>query len=508
MPGKIGYAILARVVATVAAVGVAALYVHDRMGAHGGTAPSPSVHSARSSHAAIPSCPQIVKGEAITPAYLASELLARGRFSTNELLLNRWVPEQRFATPNQMASLDVFEYDFPKLEAAERSLDDIDRMPVLRQIFQEVTRGKADDCDKWCALMDYLSNAMRHTPLGQPMHPDGTMVQDPLVLLKLGEGRCGHTARVAVDLALANGYEARLVQLACHVVAEVKWGGSWHCIDADADFPAEQLRGVLTGLPSAAALAKDPYRLDKLPARGWQMGVSMHRTRHGQYVMDGDSTRYGGMMLTSSRYFASEVFAGEFASVPMPRKGLIYSYKNGTARDWQRDRDYGWNNLRVETEMIPMIPLEYAVSRLMIIAPAVVYRKNGVSTIPVRFLPASRTVVNRRNVRDAWADTSGFAYEIRVSTNSRGWSNNFRNYEYMPQPNDGNVAVLDKVRAYDGGVLGVDLQITPSADVFIEVLPRHAPLTARGTFLWPSNEACVHVVPENRPLWTCRRERF
>ena len=144
------------------------------------------------------------------------------------------------------------------MKSVEASLSGCDRASALKQLFEKITRGQASDCDKWYATMDFLRLAMRHTTVGQPMHRDGSMVCDPLTLLSLGEGRCGHVARVVVDLALANGYRARLVQLACHVVAEVRWGGQWHCIDANADFPPALVRTVLRGLPSVVELAKGP----------------------------------------------------------------------------------------------------------------------------------------------------------------------------------------------------------------------------------------------------------
>ena len=79
------------------------------------------------------------------------------------------------------------------------------------------------------------------------MHPDKSIVKDPLVLLELGEMRCGHVAGLAVDLFDAMGYEGRLVQLSCHVIAEIKYDGRWHYFDLRAP--------VLTRHPASRALS-------------------------------------------------------------------------------------------------------------------------------------------------------------------------------------------------------------------------------------------------------------
>ncbi len=432
------------------------------------------------------------------------ETIVRQATPENELAASRWLPAKRYSTYEEMMSLNTYEYDFARLEAVEASLSGYDRASALRQLFQRITRGQHSDCDKWYATMDFLRLAMRHTTIGQPMHRDGSMVCDPLTLLSLGEGRCGHMARVVVDLALANGYQARLVQLACHLVAEVRWGGRWHSIDVDADFPPAQVRTVLRGLPSVEELANDPYLLDRLPACGWRFGSALCRTEHGQRLVE--PNWYPGTLLTSSMYFGAEILQNRFSGdVSVPRKGLIYCCKTGTPQQWQRDRDYGWGACTSETAEIRAVPVEYATNPLMVLAPSIVYRKNGVSRIAVRFLPASRTIGGKENVFDCTADTSGFDYEVRVSTQSRGWDDNFRNYEYMPRSNDGKVAVLHAVRRYEGGMLGVDLESKETGDLFIEVLARQKALAQRKTFTWPSNEACVHVVPESRPAWNCRR---
>src|ERR1043165_5320434 len=135
-----------------------------------------------------------------------------------------------------MNNLVTYHYEFDEVEQLEKRYQGISREKFLRGVFARAVKGResASDNEKWLAVIDYFGRAMRHPPVEQPMNRDGSMITDPLILLLLQEGRCGHQAGVIVDLALANHYEARLLQLAAHLVAEVKWGGTWHWVDGDA----------------------------------------------------------------------------------------------------------------------------------------------------------------------------------------------------------------------------------------------------------------------------------
>jgi hypothetical protein len=70
-----------------------------------------------------------------------------------------------------------------------------------------------------------------HNDCIKPMHEDKTMVMDPLILLKLNEMRYSQVDRVAVDLFEAVGYQARVVQLGGHVIAEIFYESDWHYFD-------------------------------------------------------------------------------------------------------------------------------------------------------------------------------------------------------------------------------------------------------------------------------------
>lgn len=85
---------------------------------------------------------------------------------------------------------------------------------------------------------DYLG--LYCNPLGVTLEGDwgiGGVVSDALELLMLHEGRCGHQAMVAVQLAQIAGMRARLVQVNHHRVAEIMVDGRWRLADPDALAP-------------------------------------------------------------------------------------------------------------------------------------------------------------------------------------------------------------------------------------------------------------------------------
>ena len=82
-------------------------------------------------------------------------------------------------------------------------------------------------------MLQFLQDISIHNQYLLPVYPNGQMVEDPLVLLQLGEMQCGQMASLAVDLFAAAGYQGRLVQLGGHVIAEIYYGQNWHYFDAD-----------------------------------------------------------------------------------------------------------------------------------------------------------------------------------------------------------------------------------------------------------------------------------
>jgi hypothetical protein len=90
------------------------------------------------------------------------------------------------------------------------------------------------------------------------------MVSDPIILLELAEMRCGHSARVSVDLAEAIGWEGRLIQLTGHVISEINVNNEWRCVDFDILGGGQIVKDANGSYLSFLALNHQHEKLDKL----------------------------------------------------------------------------------------------------------------------------------------------------------------------------------------------------------------------------------------------------
>jgi hypothetical protein len=279
----------------------------------------------------------------------------------------------------------VFHYDFARLESVERRLSGVIRREALRAIFAEATRGAATNRDRHLAILRFLHRASFHN-LIQPMYRDGTTVYDPLVLLELGEMRCGHVNRVAVDLFQANGYRGRLVQAAFHILAEIWYDGGWHYFDGDIFGNGECVVMDNGKIPSMNELGQCLDRLDALTSF-WEPNYKNEITGPTPYP----SWYYFG----ERAYHSSKTVPSHIEKVATPEL-------EGNSRY------YGW-----EFELTTPDP-----------------ERHLRSDIEERFTPGAPRIVamncssdrEQRQITLRWkCDPAAVSYRVFVARTSRGW---------------------------------------------------------------------------------------
>ena len=148
----------------------------------------------------------------------------------------------------------------PPVPQGEPYPEDLEK-PWMRLAFEEA-RSTGAYLGLWC------------NPLGVALDGDwgiGGCVTDALELLMLHEGRCGHQAMVAVQLAQVAGLRARLVQINHHRVAEIMADGKWRLADPDALAPG--FIGVDDD-NEAASIEWCIENYEKL--REWPLGISLN----------------------------------------------------------------------------------------------------------------------------------------------------------------------------------------------------------------------------------------
>jgi hypothetical protein len=275
--------------------------------------------------------------------------------------------------------------DPDRLTRVRERLRGVDRRAVLEHLFRAVTAGADDDTARHLAVLRFLQRATRPADESRPRHDDGTECSDPLVLLEMNGVHGRQTARLAVDLFEAGGYEARCVAFDDHTAAEVRYGGGWHHFDADSSAgPAGAVRGPDGVIPSWAELSRDPAPLDRLP----------HRY---ELRPNGAPRRSGTVTRSASRFFVTNDRARKYYRKPRPAHPGEHDYGWGRTVEFPAD----W----VEHDGAP--PHQPGVA---------VFRRVAVERAGAR----SRVTIGWRPAIDADDDVLG--YRVFLSSAPRGWS--------------------------------------------------------------------------------------
>ncbi len=290
----------------------------------------------------------------------------------------------------------TYDYDFAKLAAVENQLAGINRQAALRAIFTKVTAKATTDEGKQLALLLFLQEVSIHSDYLQPMYPNGTMVSDPLVLLQLGEMRCGQVARLAVDLFSAAGYQARVVQLGGHVIAEVYYGKNWHYFDADMFGGGQTVFNPDGSIPSVVQLSQSPYLIDSLAA-DWEPNST-------------NSWETSAAIAPSYWYFSVQAWDAQFPAGKAPAPYVLD--KTATAAEAQNSIYYGWEYYKVVStpdRKLYNMPVYYTPAAPQIESVETQRQADGSLTVTIGW--------------NAVADPNGgVGYSILVSATSRGWN--------------------------------------------------------------------------------------
>lgn len=281
----------------------------------------------------------------------------------------------------------TYDYPFEYLNNVTDRLRSVDRRQALKSIFEKVTAGAATNLERHLAVLKFLQKSSFHNYI-QPMYEDKQAVFDPLVLLELGEMRCGAVARLGVDLFEAAGYKGRLVQAHSHVSAEIYYDGSWHFFEADlSGGPPVLLNGQL---PSLEELARTPYIVDRVPSR-FELFV-------------GPIPDYN--FLHEGKYRSYYLFSKEALGTIKE----AYYYKVASESEVSGSKWYGWNYYKIDSNRWPLTSMKPK------------YEPSAPIFKSVKMLRGN-ALVSWHKVNDVDDDFLG--YRVFISSHSRGW--NYKN---------------------------------------------------------------------------------
>lgn len=343
------------------------------------------------------------------------------------------------------------------------------RTEILKDFFHVVTKYDITDYDKWISVMEYLRAIVQHPEPIKDMVwcEENKLCWDPVLNMLFGLGKCGQYARIIHDIAYANGYESRVVQLAGHVIAEVKWDNKWHFIDADKIyFNRENLKNIFPdNLPSVKELSKNPLILLKFPT------VPSSTENKCEY---------------------HDILYGYFSNVAFNQKERKYDIRYFTKYSdflkWDSFEDYGWESIKNLEDLDVNREFNTFCNPQR---PNIINHEHKNNALHINFSKSYRVlcedeeneqIVTTTKVfpkcKRVTKDSANIKYEIRISSESRKWDYDMINLEHVFKPNRGDVAIyykyVDKGKyievIIDDKILLGKLPALPEF-IFVEVVP-------------------------------------
>lgn len=380
--------------------------------------------------------------------------------------LNEWYDPARLGLPVEALD-ELADYDFDRVAMLEDQLSGVDRSRALSALFNLIVGDSPTSQDRQMKVLRFLTRSGYHNVI-QPLHEDGGMVEDPLLILELGEMNCGHVARLACDLFATGGYRNRLVQAGYHVLAEIYYEDDWHYLDADQTFPYSVFAEDGT-IPSMVELSHTPQLIDSLGCSFWPM----------------DEYR-GGRNDGVKGYYRSPFYFGRHNYTTPPQ----YYEKSATPAEMLNQR-YGWD--RVNT-----VPDD---ERLLY---------DGMGTLWLANSPVLEDITQNGDGGHtiSWkasavgGDGTLAGYRVYVGSNSRGWDwdifyapDKLMSYRSLPGYDPANFEQLYQPLPDDVAVMQLGPDETsvaiPAQDsqVFVSIVALDAHgLEAENQFFFPSNE--------------------
>ncbi|NUM56586.1 MAG: transglutaminase domain-containing protein [Candidatus Hydrogenedentes bacterium] len=155
-------------------------------------------------------------------------------------------------------------YDQERIACVRKRLRDTDKKKYLCDIVDRLLKGAATDRERVARICGFVSEAIYYNPIQQPVEPNtGELIEDPVELLELHDGRCGQGVTITVALLQAAGIECRRRDVFHHVTCEAKYDGKWRLADALMFGAAQPERDG--EVVNVAVLQSDPYYADAFP---------------------------------------------------------------------------------------------------------------------------------------------------------------------------------------------------------------------------------------------------
>ena len=311
------------------------------------------------------------------------------------------------ATSSYVATLDLDQlvahsasYEAPRfssdpttyIDRLREELRGVDRVAVLRAVFERLTAGLQSETEKEHAVLGFVQELSVHD-FSSPFM--SIPIFDPLILFQIGAMDCQRASRLIVDLYASAGYQGRIVDFYGHAVAEISYDGGWHYADADMFGGGEIVTFADGHIPSVAELSRQHLLLDRLP-------VYLENVVQATYGSTGKNGAAATWTYPSYAYFSAQNFARN------PGYPVYLTRKAFPATATDPSLDFGWTDpSQLERAPASDILLSDISSRVSPNPPS------------IEAVSATAGTIHISVATDPAATVSG--YRVFVSSTSRGW---------------------------------------------------------------------------------------
>ncbi len=175
----------------------------------------------------------------------------------------------------EVTSVSHDTYPSDELAALRAKWEEVDTEGYLNTLVHQLIGGCSGEQEKVERIITFVQGAIFHNPLVQP-----PVSLTSFEILQWGEGRCGHVAKLTVDLLRRAGFSARTRQFDRHIIAEVFLDKEWRIVDGDAFKNGVIPKNKHGQILSFKDLEENPYQLDRFPPTGLWIRKGSRYTRN------------------------------------------------------------------------------------------------------------------------------------------------------------------------------------------------------------------------------------
>ncbi|KQC06463.1 MAG: hypothetical protein APR54_07210 [Candidatus Cloacimonas sp. SDB] len=193
-------------------------------------------------------------------------------------------------------------YDFPN-ERINEAKEYIKKNNLTEDFIIKSIQNKSDnDWQYIFKLTKFIQDSILHNPVYQPsdkrvLNPisviknkkifEKRLIKNVLLIIILGEGRCGQVAQVLCELLKKTGFKSKIEKINNHIVTTLFYNNNEYLIDADA-YKNNIMFYKSNKLYTKKEILKNPYIVDQFKHTGWMF------RRNTRYSMGKNNRNFCG----------------------------------------------------------------------------------------------------------------------------------------------------------------------------------------------------------------------